>query len=314
MINRKFTVKPDPIDERDYKFKSTKYQAKSNLPSEVDLRDHMSPIVDQGSLGSCTANAIASGLREYLQIKDGKPLTRLSRLYLYWHERFLEGSVDTDAGAYIRDGFKVLLNRGCAPEVDFPYFESTFKNTPSDIAEQNSAKFKIEEYHRVTDLLSLQQALAEGLPVVIGFTVYDSFLSSDVANRGMVPMPKTGENVWGGHAVLAVGYKTFSDGSLWILCRNSWGNEWGQFGYFWLPEGYFTDRIVNDMWTGTTNYIAPRLSVDESIDLLAKRGIFDSPDFWKNLSRKYENDPSSDFRFVGLAFQKIANYIQDVKE
>jgi hypothetical protein len=102
-INRKFTVLPDIPDERDYVFKATRYAA-TPLPDIVDHRSFLSPIVDQGSLGSCTANAIASGLREHIEIKDGKPLIRLSRLFLYRKER----EVDQDAGVYIRDGMKLL--------------------------------------------------------------------------------------------------------------------------------------------------------------------------------------------------------------
>jgi hypothetical protein len=71
-------------------------------------------------LGSCTENAIASGLREYLLLKDGQTLTRLIRLFLYWHERRqLEGTVNDDSGAYIRDGMKVLNKIWVCPEPDF---------------------------------------------------------------------------------------------------------------------------------------------------------------------------------------------------
>jgi C1A family cysteine protease len=116
----------------------------------------MSPIVDQGELGSCTANAIVSGLREYLELKEGKELTPLSRLFLYWHERDVEGTVNEDSGAYIRDGMKALTDIGVAPETDFPYDVSKFTLKPSDQAEKDAANFKITSYHRVTDLNGLR--------------------------------------------------------------------------------------------------------------------------------------------------------------
>src|SRR5690242_15676766 len=115
MTDRKYPLKREKRDLRDYQFRSTAFMSPSELPKKVDLRQQMPPIVDQGSLGSCTANAIASGLREYLLIKAQEEWTPLSRLYLYWHERELEGSVEEDSGAYIRDGMKVLQKRGVCP-------------------------------------------------------------------------------------------------------------------------------------------------------------------------------------------------------
>lgn len=86
------------------------------------MRTMMSPIVDQLTLGSCTANAIASGLREFLELNyDHGSLITLSRLWLYWQERNTEGTVNEDSGASIRDGMTVLQKLGCAPETDFPY-------------------------------------------------------------------------------------------------------------------------------------------------------------------------------------------------
>lgn len=104
---RKYTVKKDVRDLRDLHFRSSKYSYPKELPKMIDLRHQMSPIVDQGHLGSCTANAITSGLREYLELQSGHPLTRLSRLFLYWHERELEGTVNEDSGASgWNEGFK----------------------------------------------------------------------------------------------------------------------------------------------------------------------------------------------------------------
>jgi C1A family cysteine protease len=206
MYERQYLLKKDPRDLRDKVFRSEHKDA-SALPVTIDLRPQMSPIVDQGQLGSCTANAIASGLREYLLLKSGSPLRRLSRLFLYWHERSIEGTVSEDSGAYIRDGMKVLQQIGVSPESDYPYDINKFTETPSTHAENDAASYKIAEYHRVTDFVSMQAVLATGVPVVLGIDVYASFESDTVAKTDKVPMPKRGEKLLGGHAVLAVGYK-----------------------------------------------------------------------------------------------------------
>lgn len=250
MIKRVYKLKPDTEDLRDKVFRSTQFKTKTVLPKSVDLRSACSQVVDQGELGSCTANAIASGLREYWENQAGK-LTLLSRLWLYWEERYLEGSVNEDAGAEIRDGMKVLQQIGCAPETDWPYNITKFTQTPPTQATTDATPFKVTEYHRVTDLTVLKAALAEGYPVVLGIDVYESFESDQVAKTGIVPLPKRGEKLLGGHAVLAVGYKddVMYKGRGVVICRNSWGESWGDKGYFYLPYSYFA-KYVTDMWTG----------------------------------------------------------------
>lgn len=245
---RKYTVKKDTRDLRDSHFRSTKYASPKELPNNIDLRDKMSPVVDQGQLGSCTANAIVSGLREYIELQTTRSLTRLSRLYLYWHERELEGTVNEDSGAMLRDGMKVLNKLGVCPETDYPYDIREFRQQPTIQAEADAGSFRINEYHRILDLEHLKSAVAEGLPVVIGFMVYQSFESEQVARTGIVPLPSKNEKVLGGHAVLAVGY---DDDKQVVIIRNSWGTGWGDRGYCYFPYRMFRGKkIVMDMWTG----------------------------------------------------------------
>jgi len=241
---RYYKVKRDTEDRRDLIFNRIHLAR----PKKVDLRASMSPIVDQGQLGSCTANAIVSGLREYLLLQKADA-TRLSRLFLYWQERNLEGTINEDSGAMIRDGMKVLNQLGVCPELDFPYDITKFTQTPSSTSEEDAAKYKIATYERVVDLEALQVSLAHNLPIVIGFTVYDSFESQEVAATGIVPMPDLArERQLGGHAVCAVGY---DDEKQWVIVRNSWGTEWGDKGYCYFPYAMFADKeLVSDMWTG----------------------------------------------------------------
>jgi C1A family cysteine protease len=248
---RQYPVKKEKRDLRDFHFMSSSFKSPMELPKEVDLRDKMSPVVDQGQLGSCTANAIASGLREYLLLQSGDPFVQLSRLFLYWHEREMEGHVREDSGAYIRDGMKVLQKIGVCPEADFPYRPEHFADTPTQKAETDAAAYRIGEYHRVLDLDALKAALAEGLPVVIGMKVYESFESEEVARTGKVPVPKKStERVLGGHAMLAVGYKDRGNAG-YVIVRNSWGAGWGDQGYCYIPYKMFKDPdILLDMWTG----------------------------------------------------------------
>lgn len=244
---RKYYCKQDQPDERDFLF--ARPPLVKAVPAQIDLREGCSPVVDQGDLGSCTANAIGSGLREYLEIKNQQNLVSLSRLYLYYHERLIEGTVNEDAGAYIRDGMKVLAKLGICPESLHPYIISRFAIPPSQEAEAAAGQYKISDYHRLVNLLDVQRCLAEGYPVVLGMTVYESFESDSVAKSGIVPLPKKNEQVLGGHAMLIVGYKKIG-WTLYLIVRNSWGTGWGDGGYCYIPASFITKGIIFDLWTG----------------------------------------------------------------
>jgi len=243
MIKRKYGWKVDHLDGRDYKF-SRRLPIPAVLPAKVDLRPGCSPVEDQGQLGSCTANALVGGY-EFLEIKSGVPFWDASRLFVYYFERYLEGTVGEDSGAEIRDGIKVLATYGVCPETMWPYVISKFTKKPCAKQIAEAKKHTIASYYRIDTLAEMKTCLAAGYPFVFGFSVYDSFESDEVAATGVVPMPGPDESLLGGHAVLAVGY---DDSTGRFIVRNSWG-MWGDKGYCYMPYDYLTDRnLSDDMW------------------------------------------------------------------
>jgi len=236
--------RPDLPDVRDRKLAIT---APPALPDHVDLRDQCPPVYDQGQLGSCTANAIAAAL-EFDQKKQGLKEFTPARLYIYYNERVIEGTVGQDAGAQIRDGIKSVNKVGAPPENEWPYKISIFTRKPSPKAYRDGKKHPAVQYASVAQTLpQLQGALAQGLPFVFGFSVYESFESNEVSNTGEVPLPGVDEQLLGGHAVLAVGYDNASSR---FIVRNSWGTDWGLKGYFTMPYDYLTNNdLADDFWT-----------------------------------------------------------------
>jgi C1A family cysteine protease len=234
-------------DHRDIKFIPSPCMLKA-LPAMVDLRSQCPAVYDQGDLGSCTANAIG-GLVEFLEMKEGHPAFVPSRLFIYYNERVLEGTVSQDAGAEIRDGMKVVNTLGAPHEALWWYNTVKFAVKPNKGVYADGIKHKVTSYQSVdnTNLQAMQAVLAAGYPVVGGFTVYDSFESDAVARTGIVPMPAKTEQVLGGHAILVVGYDNSKN---WFIVRNSWGAGWGAAGYFYMPYAYFTNAdMADDFWT-----------------------------------------------------------------
>ncbi len=238
---------PDLPDARDHMY-AAPVEMMAKLPAKVDLRPHCPPVYDQGQLGSCTGNAVAGAVQFEREKQQLKPDFVPSRLFIYYGERVIEGTVNSDSGAQIRDGIKVVAKQGVPPETDWPYDITKFADKPSQKAYQDALQDKAVSYSRLTQTLSqMKGCLASGYPFVFGFTVYDSFESQQVAQTGIVQLPAAGESVIGGHAVLAVGY---DDSQHRFIVRNSWGNGWGMQGYFTMPYAYLTDRgLASDFWT-----------------------------------------------------------------
>lgn len=244
-VNSGYGWVPDRPDFRD-KLYANIAAAPKVLPKKVDLRADCSRIEDQGQLGSCTANALVGNL-EFLQRKQGHRVTNLSRLFIYYNEREMEGSVSEDAGAAIRDGVKSLVKLGVCTEPSWPYKIEKFAQKPPAKCYVNAGDHQATSYHRIVGLNQMRKCLAEGYPFVFGFSVYTSFESEEVAKTGKVEMPQLDEKNLGGHAVCAVGY---DDSTKRFLVRNSWGKSWGNKGYFTMPYDYLAnDDLSDDFWT-----------------------------------------------------------------
>lgn len=238
--------RPDTPDQRDKLFAPKAIK----MPPVVDLHSRCPAVYDQGNLGSCTANALCNAFRFALQKEAplGAPEFEPSRLFLYYRERVLEGTVGSDAGAEIRDGAKVLRNIGVCSEGLWPYDPASFAKAPPPAGLVEAKRHESIDYRRV-DLTyaSMRACLAEGYPFVVGITVYESFESAAVAKSGKVPMPRKKEASVGGHAVLVVGY---SDKTRRWLLQNSWGEDWGVGGFFSLPYAYLVNEdLAADAWT-----------------------------------------------------------------
>ncbi|HLX44294.1 MAG TPA: C1 family peptidase [Bryobacteraceae bacterium] len=237
---------PDVPDIRDQMYQAPRRSG--GLPKSVDLRGACPAVYDQGGLGSCTANAIGAAVEfDERKQKSPQPYTP-SRLFIYYNERALEGTISADSGAMIRDGIKAVAAQGTCPESMWPYVEAKFADAPPAPCYKFGKTHPAVQYSRLPqDLGQMKACLGAGYPFVFGFSVYESFESDQVAHSGVVPMPEGGETSLGGHAVMAVGY---DDASSRFLARNSWGAGWGMGGYFTIPYAYLAHAdLAADFWT-----------------------------------------------------------------
>jgi C1A family cysteine protease len=237
---------PDLPDRRDFVY-TAPAPVTAALPPKVDLTAGCPAVYDQGDLGSCTAQAIAAAV-EFDQKTQKLEVFVPSRLFIYYNERALEGTIGEDAGAMIRDGIKAVNTLGAPHERLWPYDIGAFRTRPPKPAYTDGARHTALRYERVPRTLDqMKGCLASGFPFVFGFAVYESFESDAVAATGTAPLPAPHERLLGGHAVLAVGY---DDAKKRVVARNSWGTGWGARGYFTLPYAYLLDAdLSDDFWT-----------------------------------------------------------------
>jgi C1A family cysteine protease len=241
--------------------------AKAGLPPAADLRPWCSPIEDQGSLGSCTANA-GVGVVEYFERRAFGKYIDASRLFLYKVTRNLDHSTG-DTGAYLRTTMAGLVLFGVPPEEYWPYAIKDFDKEPTAFCYAFAQSYQAISYYRLDPPGTTQDALlnqiktnlAAGLPSMFGFTVYSSISQADTT--GKIPFPVNREKILGGHAIVAVGYdenmkiKNTNPGGVEtkgaLLIRNSWGTNWGEKGYGWLPYDYVLKELAVDWWSSLKN-------------------------------------------------------------
>ncbi len=233
-----------------------------SIPSKVDLRTWCPPIEDQQSIGACTAHA-GVGLIEYFEKRSFGKHIDASRLFLYKVTRNLL-NWKGDTGAFLRTTIGAMALFGVPPEKYWPYNITQYDVEPPAFCYSFAQSYKAIYYARLDppgikkDMLlkTIKALLAAGVPSMFGFTVYNSI--SQARTNGEIPYPSETDSTMGGHAIDAVGYDdeksilntaTNAKGTKGaLLIRNSWGENWGEKGYGWLPYDYVLNGLAVDWW------------------------------------------------------------------
>ena len=214
---------------------------------QVDWTPMMSPVKDQGRLGSCVGFAVAA-MKEFQEQKEhieevysGKEYKRkedhydLSEAWVYWNSKKIDPWPNQE-GTSIRCAMKVIHKIGIPCEAGWEY-DDRFKGEPKSWSHLVAKWGLIDSYWRVATLDDLKIALRD-CPTVIGVGCFQEIYNPQ---NGVVPYPANPSYCLGGHAVCAVG---FDDDTELVKFKNSWSKDWGKDGYGYLPYNY----IIDFMW------------------------------------------------------------------
>jgi C1A family cysteine protease len=265
------------------------------LPSKVDLRPYLTQVEDQSAVGSCVANSLV-GAYEYLAKRQLGDSGDVSRLFVYYFARVYDGSEGEDVGCTITNAIKVLEEYGSCTEETWPYDLDLVNETPDDDAVDEASNFLIEEANEINiDLYEMKHCLAEGFPFVFALKLFKTF--DHARKKGIVPIPKLnseeGRESHGNHAMLCVGYL---DNHKLFIVRNSWGEDWGDKGYCYIPYEYMTNpELCWDCWA-----IRNVSDLDFSADVWAEDDEdddyydYDEDDYDEDDEYEYEDDEDYD--------------------
>ncbi|MBS0661520.1 MAG: C1 family peptidase, partial [Verrucomicrobia bacterium] len=248
--------------------------AGAKLPNKVDLRPYMPPVLNQGQTNSCTANAVAGAYDYWVKRTTGNEYD-VSRLFIYYNARLRNGDADKDEGSVIQLAMEGMQKLGACSEKTWPFEEKLVTVKPNRDAYEEGSQSRIKDMQNVPNKLEAwKEALAAGLPIVFGCLTFKSF---DDANQrgGVVPMPspnEAGRESHGGHAMCAVGY---SDSEKVFIVRNSWGEDWGDKGYCYMPYNY----LMNDQFNAGDNWV-----------FIPEEPLTSPQDTWSNDKNPITND------------------------
>ncbi len=219
------------------------YQPEGVSPLKaVDLRPYMSPVKDQGPIGSCTTFAITA-IYEYLLKKIKVEDPDLSERFVFYNTNVRNNQIDE--GATFRSVIDAISQYGICNEGDCPYDTNldVISSEPTEEAFHKAQKHKIVEAKMVeVNHKSITSALTQGYPVAVSLKLYNSFGNGYEGYELLPPKEEIDGGEYMNHAMVICGYS--EEDHIYIV-RNSWGTKFGDKGYCYMPFSYIDNPDLN---------------------------------------------------------------------
>jgi C1A family cysteine protease len=253
MAQKKVLLGVTPDKDFKQQVRLTAAAPRALLPSydpEIDWRTKnggkVSPVVDQGTCGSCVSFGTVGLLESTALIELNLPLD-LSEADLH----FCSSHGASCAGWYPLSALQSVMARGVCDEAHFPYASAFVGGAPKCILAPDRAQhvYKIQAYNWIIFDAFRKDYLTHHGPMVACMTVYDDFFSYSAGVYHHVSGGRAG-----GHCILVIGYSQ-SQGC-WI-CKNSWGQAWGEAGFFKIAYGECSIDSILSPFFGAQGIVLP---------------------------------------------------------
>jgi len=215
------------------------------VPDSIDLSRNFPVPGDQLTQQSCVGWSIAYALKTYHEkVEMAWALNTSNHIF---SPSFIYNQINggRNVPVLISEGLNILINSGCCTWASMPYVADDWWSQPSNQAHQEALKFKDREWKRLSSTPSeIIAALVNRNPVIVGIDVYESF--KNLSGSNSVYNTISGGPL-GGHAVTIVGYDNRKYGGAFKVI-NSWGTNWGDDGYFWIPYNSANQIGMNEAY------------------------------------------------------------------
>lgn len=213
----------------------------------VDLRKFFTPAKNQKNLGACTSFAAAAMYEALMNQSGVEGSNEMSPAYLYYYSNILKGR--PEGGSNFFEQFEVLGKQGVCHQNLYGYNPKSPEIKPSDEADEDAKKHRLisakqivleHGYDKLDNIKknhkSLTSALSEGYPIGISLKIFDNLGRNGAFILHPADAPNAKEDGW--HAMVIVGY---SEENNFYIVRNSWGSNFGEKGYCYIPTAYIDD-------------------------------------------------------------------------
>jgi len=229
--------RPDPGLSPRETFNPTK------LPVSVNLSDRFPVAGYQGTQQSCVGWSIAYAIKSYQEALEGHWTFEENRPEHLFSPAFIFNQLNggKNQGIPIPDALDLVVNQGAATLATMPSTDD-YTVLPSPDAIQEAQNYKAQSWSTLTTLKAIKTALAKNIPAVTSMAVYKSLyqLTGENSVYNTVDSPYEGD-----HAVTIIGYDDNFPGGGAFKILNSWGTQWGNQGYFWLPYNFLKTKVIN---------------------------------------------------------------------
>lgn len=243
-MERKYVCPLEPED-------NSKYALSVPVPAEglldvYDLSKQAPDPWDQGQTGTCVLHGTGATIWS-AHVRAGVTPFKPSILFPYFNGRRFEGTLGQDNGMYVHDAYWVGHEFGIVPDSVWPFDPAQMETVPPQSVYDEAAKDIAKNYASVNlgDVNAIKLAFSHKLPVSFGMDVYRTF--EEIGKDGIMPMPGRFERFMGRHCMCNFGRVKIGD-SYFYKVLNSWGPDWADHGFVYIPEEYMLSQHTADGW------------------------------------------------------------------